>query len=758
MVKANFASVYFCRKCQCLTLLTILFLFLTITPIPIHGISQGSIVDRKQNRTANDPSPPSLLTAISDRNGEVPLFWFSSNPEISEIAYYQGGMLNGFYVLPPWRENRVGVRMSAPSALFYLLKSRIYVSHQGAEFDTNYKAPFFVTVHLDSEGFPQNDFLDSVSASASGEDSLALGEWVDVEHNLLMTDSVFWIVFHWNEDTLLSPLVGVDAFANIGNSLWGKRTFFHFEWHNSDHNFMIEAQILINSDTTSEVDSFRIYRSTDSSMLIDQNNLIATMPGFQFQYTDSDVVEDQTYFYRVTSVTSPEESEGSNQAQATPRRGAELVSDRDEFFVSFSAGEKILDSLTLTNSGGLPLRFKAQINMEEADWMGGSDSFGHTWTDNNSQPGLGFMWADIVSRGMRIGDKGDDNEDYGFFPLGFSFPFYDNTFDSIRIASDGWLSFSPVIPCYTDSFLCWANKCLPYLWGPYDLLAPFWDDLKLTDSSAIYFFSNSDSAIISFLNLYHFGSSNKGPYTFQAILTPNGEITFQYLHLHDSFYSATVGIQNRDGTVGLELFCNQKELQDSLSIRIRPGWIKVDSMKGWIQSGESEILNLTFDRLTYPRGIYHANLLIDSWDKNHRLEMKVIPLTLCIDTTTSVDWTDGVKPEGIMLFQNYPNPFNPLTSIQFTVGSTQTKAAVGGLRTADSTQFTVHSPIPTTLKIYNILGQKVRTLVDEVKMPGDYEVIWDGKDDQGKEVASGIYFCKLTVGSYQKIRKMVLLK
>jgi hypothetical protein len=752
MVKANFASVYFCRKCQCLTLLTILFLFLTITPIPILEISQGGIGGRQQNRTANDSSPPSFLTAISDRNGEVPLFWFSSHPETSEIAYYQGGMLNGFYVLPPWRENRVGVRMSATSVPFYLLKSKIYVSHQGAEFDTNYKAPFFVTVHPDSEGIPQNDFLDSVSASASGEDSLALGEWVDVEHNLLMTDSVFWIVFHWNQDTLLSPLVAVDSFANIDNSLWGKRTFFHFEWHKSDHNFMIEAQILMNSDTTLDVDSFRVYRSTVPDFLIDPSNLIGSVLGSQFQYLDSEVVEDQTYFYRVTSVDSPEESEGSNQAQATPQRGAELVSDRDEFFVSFSAGEKISDSLTLTNSGGLPLRFEAQINMEEAEWMGGSDPFGYTWTDDDRQAGLKFDWIDIEDKGVVIGDSGDDNKDYGFFDLGFSFPFYDNTFDSIRIASDGWLSFSPVIPCYTDSFLCWANKCLPYLWGPYYLLAPFWDDLKLTDSSAIYFYSNnSDSAIILFFNLYHFGSSSKGPYTYQAILTPNGEITFQYLHLHDSFYSATVGIQNRDGTVGLELFCNQKELQDSLSIRIRPGWIKADSMEGWIQPGESKILNLTFDRLSYPRGIYHADLLIDSWDKNHRLEMKVIPLTLCVDTTTSVDWTAGVKPEGIMLFQNYPNPFNPLTSIQFTVGSTKTKAV-------NSLQSTVSSPIPTTLRVYNILGQKVRTLVDEVKMPGNYEVIWNGKDDQGKEVASGIYFCKLTVGSYQKIRKMVLLK
>jgi hypothetical protein len=766
MVKANFPPVSFSPKYHRVILLIIFFLFITIASVFIFRISQGSILGRQQNQTANDPSPPSFLSAISDRNGEVPLFWFSPQPETSEIIYHQDGMLKGFYVLPPWRENRVGVRMSALSVPFCLLKSKIYVSHQGAEFDTGYdfKAPFFVTVHPDSEGSPQNDFLDSVAASALGDDTLSDGEWVGVEHNLLMTDSIFWIIFHWNKDTPLSPLVGEDSLPNVGNSLWGKRTFSHFEWHSCEFNLMIHAQILSNSDKASDVDSFKVYRSSDSTMLIDQSNLIATVPGFQFQYMDSDVVEDQTYFYRLTSVSSPVESQGSNRTQATPRREAELVSDRDEFSVSLSSGEQIFDSLTLVNSGGLPLRFEAHLDMEHADWMGGSDRFGYTWTDDDRQAGLEFVWIDIEDTGVLIGDRGDDNEDYGFFGLGFPFPFYENTFDSIRIASDGWLSFSPLIPCYTDSFLCWANKCLPYLWGPYNLLAPFWDDLKLTDSSAIYFYSDTDSAIISFLNFYHYGQAGRGPYSFQTILTPNGEITFQYLEIDDSLYCATVGIQNQDGTAGLEVFCelgppcNQNDLHDSLSIKIRPSWAKVDSKNGWIQPGDSKILNLTFDRLTYPQGIYHANLYIDSWDKNHQLEMKVIPLTLCIDTTTSVDWTDGVKPEAIMLFQNYPNPFNPLTRIQFTVGSTQTKAAVGGLRTAESTPFTAHSSIPTTLKIYNILGQIVRTLVDEPKQPGNYEVTWDGKDDKGKDVASGIYFCKLTVGSYQKIRKMVLLK
>ncbi|MCJ7578276.1 MAG: T9SS type A sorting domain-containing protein, partial [candidate division Zixibacteria bacterium] len=221
--------------------------------------------------------------------------------------------------------------------------------------------------------------------------------------------------------------------------------------------------------------------------------------------------------------------------------------------------------------------------------------------------------------------------------------------------------------------------------------------------------------------------------------------TFQYHRLNDTLYSATVGIQNQDGTTGLEIFCNQKYLEDSLWIRIRPSWVLVDSMWGTIQPGESKTLNLTFDRLSYPRGIYHANLIIESWDKNHNLDTIRIPLTLCIDTTTSVDFDEDQKPSIFALSQNYPNPFNPVTKIHYVVGGRQTKAA--------DNSFT-----HTTLKIYNILGQKVRTLVDEPKRAGSYEVIWDGKDDQGKDVASGIYFYQLTAGDCKETKKMTLIR
>ncbi|MFQ6091784.1 MAG: FlgD immunoglobulin-like domain containing protein, partial [bacterium] len=93
------------------------------------------------------------------------------------------------------------------------------------------------------------------------------------------------------------------------------------------------------------------------------------------------------------------------------------------------------------------------------------------------------------------------------------------------------------------------------------------------------------------------------------------------------------------------------------------------------------------------------------------------------------------------LLQNYPNPFNPNTQISFQL------PVVSG-----------QSPPHTTLKIFNLIGQEVQTLLDEVKEPGYYTVIWDGRDSSGREVASGIYFYRLTAGTFTASKPMVLLK
>ena len=97
---------------------------------------------------------------------------------------------------------------------------------------------------------------------------------------------------------------------------------------------------------------------------------------------------------------------------------------------------------------------------------------------------------------------------------------------------------------------------------------------------------------------------------------------------------------------------------------------------------------------------------------------------------------NGLLPEQFMLHQNYPNPFNPTTQIEFDLPH-QTKVS---------------------LKISDIMGREVRAVVDDVLSLGYYKVIWEGRDQRGKQVPSGVYIARLVTTNYTKSIKMVLLK
>jgi len=98
--------------------------------------------------------------------------------------------------------------------------------------------------------------------------------------------------------------------------------------------------------------------------------------------------------------------------------------------------------------------------------------------------------------------------------------------------------------------------------------------------------------------------------------------------------------------------------------------------------------------------------------------------------------SDNGKPSQFSLSQNYPNPFNPVTNFQLTL------------------------PKSTHVKIdvLNIVGQKVKTLLDQDMKPGVYIVDWDGKDESGNSVSSGVYFYKIKAGDFSDTKRMVLLK
>jgi len=116
-------------------------------------------------------------------------------------------------------------------------------------------------------------------------------------------------------------------------------------------------------------------------------------------------------------------------------------------------------------------------------------------------------------------------------------------------------------------------------------------------------------------------------------------------------------------------------------------------------------------------------------------EMHIGYICKCCPTKVE-EQEDENTPYTFSLSQNYPNPFNPTTNIEFELPRSG----------------------PVIIEIFNILGQKVRILVDDHMKAGHKLVDWDGKDKNGNDVSSGIYFYRLQAGNFSQARKMVLIK
>jgi hypothetical protein len=104
--------------------------------------------------------------------------------------------------------------------------------------------------------------------------------------------------------------------------------------------------------------------------------------------------------------------------------------------------------------------------------------------------------------------------------------------------------------------------------------------------------------------------------------------------------------------------------------------------------------------------------------------------------STAVESRGELAPEHYSLGQNFPNPFNPSTRIAFQMPRRE----------------------KAMLEIFNVLGQRIRTLVNEEMSPGLHEVMWDGLDDRGLQAAGGVYLYRMRAGSFVDYKRMAYMR
>jgi hypothetical protein len=263
---------------------------------------------------------------------------------------------------------------------------------------------------------------------------------------------------------------------------------------------------------------------------------------------------------------------------------------------------------------------------------GGPDAFGYTWIDSDEPGGPTYGWVDISGSGTVI-PLGDD-QNLGPFALGFSVNYYGGFFDQIYVCSNGFASFTS-----TSNSL--GNVAIPSAAEPNNLLAAFWDDLNPSSGGTVYYYADAanNRFIISWNGVPHY--SAYGSLYFQIIINADGTILYQYDTMDHGGHtvSATVGIENDDGTIGLQYDYNTNPFppHDYLAILFEPPtfWLTTDITSGTVApAGAPDLVEVTMDALELTAGIYTGKVMIAS---NDLLDPEVeVPVTFYVGGTGTV--------------------------------------------------------------------------------------------------------------------------
>jgi hypothetical protein len=280
-----------------------------------------------------------------------------------------------------------------------------------------------------------------------------------------------------------------------------------------------------------------------------------------------------------------------------------------------------------------------------------------------------------------------------------SFSYYGQRYGRIWICSNGWFSFGPGA---TPDF---RNMDMPSPMGPPALVAPFWDDLLIdryepNNDSVWNIYTRYDQAENRFIILWRCfaqrglrGNPNPDFETFEAILefppTGTGDGSIVFQYNQVTRYTGD-DVDYTYWTVGFEDYLHQRGLG-----------------------------------LNYA-GLYPATM--DTLRDSTAIRITTTPPDAFLGTTDKPVLTLPVR---FALHEAYPNPFNPTTDLRFDLPA----------------------PGSVTLKIFDIMGREVTTLLDGYRAAGSYQVAFDGR-----ELPTGLYFARLTSGANTQVQKLMLLK
>ncbi|PCK06908.1 MAG: hypothetical protein COA42_16975, partial [Alteromonadaceae bacterium] len=251
--------------------------------------------------------------------------------------------------------------------------------------------------------------------------------------------------------------------------------------------------------------------------------------------------------------------------------------------------------------------------------FGGPDESGYRWIDSNELGGPNFEWQDISETGMLINDIFDDSVS-GPLPIGFEFEFYDQTFSDFYLSSNGFISFDSSF----DSGCC-SGQPMGVADRLNNVIAWMWYDMHPRGGS-VYYQTIGNQLIIQFSQFGEFFGSGK--VDAEIILSRSGKILLQYKSFSNSMEDRqySIGVENGDGSDGLQVAFNTPYLEENLAIEISQGstvqWLTASRFEGRVLPGGTESIDLEY-KATLASGTYTASLDFLNIDTNSNITLPV---------------------------------------------------------------------------------------------------------------------------------------
>jgi uncharacterized repeat protein (TIGR01451 family) len=368
-------------------------------------------------------------------------------------------------------------------------------------------------------------------------------------------------------------------------------------------------------------------------------------------------------------------------------------------------------TLLLRTQGGLYAyshvdTFSIPVSIPKRSDPTGPDSYGYYAYANDDtlfRQAPKYAWTEINGIGTQVTVPSSGNITVTV-TLPFGFKYYGVNYTQVRLSSDGWIAFGSGTQTAT------TNYCLPYNDNVNCMVAAFWDNLFMTTGETgklLYYQDTAQRFIVEWYNVghnnIHTGSDNKE--------------TFQIILYDPSTYPTPTG----DGDILLQYKNTAYTAENTVGIENHTQTVGLLYACN-DQPNPDESATPLRDTLAILFTTRTPQLLVDIGER--RTEQEVIPSAFVLD-------------------QNYPNPFNPQTTISYSLPANS----------------------HVSLKIFSVTGQLVRTLYDGEKPVGRHVFLWDGMNDRGNNVGSGVYLYRLqatprtgTFTSFVQTKKLLMLR